>query len=116
MNFGYRLVTDPLGRIEYKQRPGGKKHFHVAVYVDEPPEILDDIRMVEYRLHDSFADPIRHNDNPGSGFMESFYTWGKFAVAVVVLYVTGERERYEFYLDYSLPPDWGLNYVEVPID
>lgn len=116
MNFGYRLVTDADGRIQYKQRLGGKKHFHVAVFLDEPPELLARIRMVEYRLHETFARPIRHNDGRESGFTESFYTWGKFAVAVVVLYLSGQRERYEFYLDYSLPPDWGLNYVQVPIE
>ncbi|MCB2230265.1 hypothetical protein KQH82_06080 [bacterium] len=116
MQFGYRLVTDSQGRIEYKQRSGGRKHFHVAVFIDEPPDVLARIRLVEYRLHDTFAEPIRHNDSRESGFAESFYTWGKFAVAVVVLYTDGSRERYEFYLDYSLPPDLGLNYVKVPVE
>jgi transcription initiation factor IIF auxiliary subunit len=116
MIFGYRLVTDPQGRIEYKQRPGRRKHFHLEVFVDESPETLESIRLVEYRLHDTFAEPIRHNDDRANNFAERFYTWGKFAVGVTVLFVDGRRETFQFYLDYALPPDYGLNYVQVPVE
>lgn len=116
MQFGYRLVTDEQGRIQYKQRPGKKKHFHLAVFVDEPPEILETIRMVEYRLHETFAEPIRHNDDRPSGFTEQFYTWGKFTVEVVVLFVDQRTESFRFCLDYELPADYGLNYIQVPVE
>jgi transcription initiation factor IIF auxiliary subunit len=116
MKFGYRLVTDEKGRIEFKQRPGRKRHFHVAVHIAEPDDTLDRIRMVEYRLHDTFAEPILHNDDRASKFEESFYTWGKFTIIVTVLYTDGNRGHYSFYLDYSVPPDLGLNYVQMPIE
>lgn len=116
MHFGYRLMTDEQGRIQYKQRPGKKKHFHLAVYIDEPPEVLDTIRMVEYRLHESFAEPIRHNDDRAGRFMETFYTWGKFAIEVTILFTDQHRETFRFYLDYQLPADYGLNYVKMPLD
>lgn len=116
MNFAYRVVTDSHGRIEYKQRPGGKKHFHISVYIDEPPTILDRIRMIEYRLHDSFKEPIRHNDNREKAFAEQFFTWGKFMVEASVLFVDGSIEKICFNLDYDLPPDYGLNYVQVPVE
>lgn len=116
MHFGYRLVTDERGRIEYKQRPGRKKHFHLEVFVDEPDNVLDTIRLVEYRLHDSFADPIRHNDDRRRRFAESFFTWGKFVIAVTVLFDDGRRESFQFHLEYSLPPDYGLNYVQLPVE
>lgn len=116
MNFAYRLVTDGQGRIEYKQRPGRKKHFHLAVYLDEPEETIAGIRLVEYHLHESFADPVRHNDDAGSRFTEGFFTWGKFPIEVTVLYRDGRRECFRFNLDWSLPPDYGLNYVQVPIE
>jgi transcription initiation factor IIF auxiliary subunit len=116
MTFGYRLVTDNKGRIQFKQRPGRKKHFHVAVFVDEPPDTLERIKLVEYRLHDSFAEPIRHNDQRDQRFEESFYTWGKFTIVATILYEDGTTEKYQFYLDYALPPDHGLNYVRMPVD
>lgn len=116
MQFGYRLVTDDLGRIEYKQRPGKKKHFHLAIFVDEPTETLTAIRMVEYRLHETFAEPIRHNDDRASGFTEQFYTWGKFTVEVIVLFTDQHTESFRFYLDYDLPADYGLNYVQIPVE
>ena len=116
MQFGYRLVTDDQERIQYKQRPGKKKHFHLAVFVDEPPEMLETIRMVEYRLHETFAEPIRHNDDRTSGFTEQFYTWGKFTIEVVVLFVDQRTESFRFYLDYELPADYGLNYIQVPVE
>ena len=115
MTFGYRLVTDDRGRIQYKQRRGERRHFHVAVFVDEPQERLDRIRMVEYRLHDTFKEPLRQTDTRENRFEESFFTWGKFTIEVTVLYRDMEVEKYRFYLDYSLPPDLGLNYVQVPV-
>jgi transcription initiation factor IIF auxiliary subunit len=116
MKFGYRLVTDDRGRIEYKAAANGKKHFHVAVFVNEESEILETIRMVEYKLHDTFAQPVRQNDDRETGFTESFYTWGIFTVFVTVLFTNGQLEKFRFPLDYQLPPDHGLNYVQVPTD
>lgn len=116
MHFGYQLVTDSEGRIEYKQRPGGKKHFHLAVFVDESEAKLHQIRMVEYKLHETFSEPIRHNDERENRFTERFFTWGKFTVEATVLFTDGTIETYNFYLDYDLPPDYGLNYVQIPVD
>jgi transcription initiation factor IIF auxiliary subunit len=115
VTFGYKLVTDEKGRIQYKQRGGQRKHFHLAVFVDEPREVLDQIRLVEYRLHDTFREPIRHNDERENKFEETFYTWGKFTIHATILYGDGHTEQYRFYLDYSLPPDLGLNYVKVTV-
>lgn len=115
MTFGFRVVTDADGRIEFKQREGGKKHFHIAVFVDEPEGVLDTIRMVEYHLHETFKVPIRHNDERRSRFEEHFFTWGKFTVVALVLFDDGRMEKFSFYLDYQLPPDYGLNYVQVPM-
>lgn len=116
MKFGYRLVTDDQGRIEYKSASGGKKHFHIEVFVHEEPQTLETIRMVEYKLHDTFRQPVRQNDDQASGFAESFYTWGIFTVFVTVLFTDGRLEKFRFPLDYQLPPDHGLNYVQVPTD
>lgn len=109
------MVTDTQGRIQYKQREGGKKHFHIAVFVDEPPDTLNSIRIVEYQLHETFKEPIRHNDDRATRFEEHLYTWGKFTITTIVLFVDGHTEKFSFYLDYQLPPDYGLNYVQVPI-
>ena len=114
MKFGYRLVTDTQGRIEYKSAPNGKKHFHLALYVSEEPEVLDTVRIVEYKLHDTFKQPVRQNDDRESAFTESFYTWGIFMVFVTVLFKDGRLEKFRFPLDYQLPPDHGLNYIQVP--
>ena len=116
MNFAYRVVTDPAGRVEYKHRPGGRKHFHLAVSVDEPAKTIDHIRLVEYRLHETFREPIRHNDDRASQFTEHFFTWGKFMIFVTVLFIDGSREQFSFFLDYSLPPDLGLNYIQLPVE
>lgn len=113
MQFGYRLVTDSSGRIQYKQREGGKKHFHLALFLDEPPEALATVRLVEYSLHDTFREPVRHNDKRDDQFCETLYTWGKFTVEANVLFTDGRIEKFAFFLDYELPPDYGLNYVQV---
>lgn len=88
----------------------------MAIFIDEPPEVLDAIRMVEYRLHESFAEPIRHNDDRPGRFLETFYTWGKFTVEVTILFLDRRRKSFRFYLDYHLPADYGLNYVMIPLD
>lgn len=116
MKFGYKVMTDAKGRIEFRHRPGGRKHFHLAIFVHEPDEILDTIRMVEYKLHETFKQPIRQNDDRASAFTEHFYTWGIFTVFVTVLFKDGRMEKFRFPLDYELPPDLGLNYVQVPIE
>ncbi|MDZ4724191.1 MAG: pYEATS domain-containing protein [candidate division Zixibacteria bacterium] len=116
MRFGYTLVKDAHGRIEYKQRPGKKKHFHLAVFIDEPDDILSAIRLVEYQLHETFKEPLRHNDNRDVRFVETFFTWGKFNIEATVLFLNGARETYNFYLDYDLPSDYGLNYIQLPVE
>ncbi len=116
LTFGYRLVTDADGRIEYRQRDEKKKQFHLAVYVDAPDGELNTIRMVEYHLHETFSEPVRHNDHRETRFEERFWTWGIFDIIAVVLRTDGSTDRYRFRLDYSLPPDYGLNYVRRPFD
>lgn len=62
-----------------------------TVFIEAPPEVLDQVNCVEYTLHSTFAKPLREVCNRGTGpaFALSESGWGTFSIQVRVLLKDG---------------------------
>lgn len=92
-----QVIKDQDGRIKFRQfNPDGHEHFQLGVWVDGPTSELKNILSVDYRLHPSFRNPMRHSDNLESKFGITFWTWGMFDIAVTVNLNDGTRQDLEY--------------------
>src|SRR6185503_9920070 len=74
------------------------------VFMDEPPATCDLVQSVEYRLHDTFPNPIRVISDRGSRFALSSAGWGEFRIAITVHLKDGTVQRTYHDLDLSKEP------------
>ena len=100
------IIRSVDGRVKYRIRSeGGRKHFHVGVWLDGTEQELDDVREVRYTLHTSFKKPVRSSANRPNKFSITFWTWGMFAIGVEIIKRSGDVEKMEHYLKYDLPQE-----------
>ena len=80
---------------------GDNEYYQWRVFVDEPPEILDQIDEVEYLLHPTFPQPYQVRRNKDDKFALETSGWGEFQILVTIKYKDGheEREKYRVILD-----------------
>jgi transcription initiation factor IIF auxiliary subunit len=71
------------------------------VFVDEPDEKLNQIRMVIYSLHPTFPNPTQIRDNPQDHFALETAGWGEFNILVTVKFKDGHEEILEYPLNLS---------------
>jgi transcription initiation factor IIF auxiliary subunit len=85
----------------------GAHWFRWKVFVDESGEVLERIRSVEYRLHETFPDPIQLVTDRESRFALEGEGWGEFRIFITVAFVDGEKVDTTYALDLSKswPPD-----------
>ncbi len=108
-----QVIKNPDGKIKYRKlNPDGSEHFHLGVWVDGSTSELKTIHSVDYELHPSFRNPMRHSENLENKFGITFWTWGMFDIAVTVTLKNGTEQHLDYYLSYDLPPDDGTNYIE----
>ena len=69
----------------------GDNYWDWSVWLEGPPAELDQIEYVEYRLHPTFPDPVRHIRNRSSKFTLSAAGWGGFTIYVNVIFRDGSR-------------------------
>lgn len=113
LSFENEVITAPDGRIKFWRAPqGGIDQFHLRVWVNGPPDELDRIERVEYRLHPTFQNPLLFSETRRSRFGINFWTWGMFDIEITVKFLDGEESKYSYYLSYQLPKDTGSNYVQ----
>lgn len=59
--------------------------------MSEPPEKLALVDYVEYRLHDTFPDPVRVAEDAQNKFVLSSSGWGEFRIIITVYLKDGKE-------------------------
>jgi len=72
--------------------------------MDEPSERLDLVDHVEYRLHETFFEPIRVMRDRKSLFAVDSSGWGEFVINITIYLKTGAEAYVKYELDLSKPP------------
>lgn len=74
-------------------RGGRRRYWDWSVWLDGPADELDAVDRVEYRLHPTFARPIRTVADRVSKFRLDGSAWGEFRIRVIVHKKAGEPEE-----------------------
>jgi transcription initiation factor IIF auxiliary subunit len=77
---------------------GDNEYYQWRVFVDEPPEVLDQIEEVEYLLHPTFPQPSQVRYNRSDKFALDTAGWGEFQILITVKYKDGRQEREKYWL------------------
>ena len=62
------------------------------VHLNEPEEILSQIKHVEYVLHPTFPDRIRKGESAENGFALKAGGWGEFDIVANVHFKNGDEK------------------------
>jgi len=84
-------------------RRGNYEWFEWKVFMDEPPEKLTKVKSVEYRLHETFPNPIRVAEDRNSRFALRSSGWGEFWIFITIYLKDGAEEHTKYYLDLGKP-------------
>lgn len=84
--------------------PAGAVWYEWRVFMSEPPERLELVDQVEYRLHYTFPDPIRVVTDRKSRFALDASGWGEFVIYITIYTKDGHEQFAEYALDLSKPP------------
>jgi transcription initiation factor IIF auxiliary subunit len=81
--------------------------FDWIIFVAEPMDELGKVAAVEYRLHETFPNPVRLITDPSSRFALRSAGWGEFTIFITVYFHDGSEEQttYELDLDKPWPED-----------
>jgi transcription initiation factor IIF auxiliary subunit len=78
-------------RSSYAGKRGATDWWEWTAYVEcQEPDSLDDIKYVEYHLHETFPNPVRRVWSKQDGFPLSSEGWGTFKLKARVVF---EKER-----------------------
>jgi len=80
---------------------GSNEYYQWRVFVDEPIQVLAQIKEVEYLLHPTFPQPSQVRSNPEDRFALESAGWGEFQILITIKYKDGREERgkYQLVLD-----------------
>lgn len=86
---------------------GEYEWFEWKLFMDEPVKNLDKVRSVEYRLHETFPNPIRIIEDQNSRFALRSAGWGEFWVFITIYLKDGTEKHTKYYLNLGnpWPPD-----------
>jgi hypothetical protein len=76
----------------------GRDRWEWSVWIEGPSERLDEIAYVDYILHPTFAQPLRHVEDRGSAFRLNSKGWGEFMIHANVAMHSGETQRLDHWL------------------
>ena len=74
----------------------GENKLNTTLFLEGPPEALDQVRCVEYFLGQTFPDPIRkvcERGQDGRAFAVPVESWGGFSVQIMVYLTNGQVVR-----------------------
>jgi len=85
---------------------GEYEWYEWEVFMKEPaqPEELDQVKSVEYQLHETFPDPIRIVDDRNSRFALRSAGWGEFDIFITIYLKSGDKIETKYSLDLGKPP------------
>src|SRR4051812_5992348 len=98
---------------EMPQQGSKRTRYRWRVFVDEPADVLDKIRSVEYQLHSTFANPVRVSDDRAAKFAIQSAGWGEFDIKTITRFQSGVEERSTYHL--NLAQDWPESTVDVAV-
>jgi transcription initiation factor IIF auxiliary subunit len=84
---------------QYTGKYGSYDWFKWKIFMDEPIEKLDKVESVEYRLHETFPNPIRTVEDRDSRFALRAVGWGEFKIFITVYLKDGTEVYTEYDLD-----------------
>jgi transcription initiation factor IIF auxiliary subunit len=89
------------------EKRGGYKWFEWSVFMNETDkEKLNKVKSVEYRLHDSFPNPIRMIDTRNNRFALKTFGYGEFMVFIKIYLKDGTERSASHYLKFE-ENNWG---------
>ena len=90
----------------FVRKRGDYYWFVWKVFMDEPAEKTEKVESVEYRLHETFPNPIRTVEDRDSRFALKAMGWGEFMIFITVFLKDGTEVHTEYDLDLDKPwPD-----------
>jgi transcription initiation factor IIF auxiliary subunit len=100
-NYARAIVVSPERR---SRASADADWYEWRVFMAEPRERLDLVDHVEYRLHETFPDPIRLVSNRDSGFALDSSGWGEFLIVITISMKDGTEHYVQYQLDLNKPP------------
>ncbi len=84
----YKIISEAVvGKEPKRFRPKGRLHHNIEIYIhSEDQSDLDNISLVQYKLHSSFKDNIRISEDRRSNFRISIWTYGYFRIQAKILF------------------------------
>ena len=76
-----------------------------SVWIEAPSTVLSNIEYVNYKLHSTFPDPIRHHTNQAQKFVLKSAGWGEFTIKAEIKPKNGNpfTKRHWLTLEYPQP-------------
>lgn len=74
-----------------------------AVWIEAADEVLDQIEYVDYRLHPTFPNQLRHETNRKKKFGIESAGWGEFMIGVEIVTRSGEHFKRQHWLSLEYP-------------
>lgn len=75
------------------------------IFVNESPQVLDNIDYVIYFLHKTFPNPVRTVNERANRFALKSRGWGEFQIGIQVVFKNHQIEQETHWLDLSRPWD-----------
>jgi transcription initiation factor IIF auxiliary subunit len=95
MSVRFNNTAEPAGEV------AARPYYAWELFVDEPPEVLDEIAEVEYILHPTFPNPVQVRTDPHDRFALRSRGWGEFQVRARVKFKDGRVADLAYWLDLS---------------
>jgi hypothetical protein len=77
----------------------GRNYYEWRVFVDEPPQVLNQIAEVQYLLHPTFPNPLLVRSNPEDRFALESSGWGQFTIQITIRFKNHSTATTRYYLD-----------------
>jgi hypothetical protein len=88
-------------RIAQNAAATDKAHWRWSVWLDGPDDELDSVKEVIWKLHSSFARPIRRVDTRGNGFRLESSGWGEFEIQAEIHRLNGQVDNLRHWIRFD---------------
>jgi transcription initiation factor IIF auxiliary subunit len=89
--------------IQQSESYMGDNWWNWSVWIEGPPEELDAVEYVEWKLHPTFPNPIRRVADRSTNFRLDTGGWGVFMIHAYAQRKDGTTEKLRHYLQLHLP-------------